>query len=58
MKKYDQFLVAKTPFSVEKQNNCPEFNKKENVVFSPFRVNYQGEAEIMEPEWRPGKDLE
>ena len=44
-------------FSVENQKNWPEFNKKEKEFFSPFRVNYQGNAEIIEPEWRPGKDL-
>ena len=46
-----------TIFSVENQKNWTEFNKKEKEFFSPFRVNYQGNAEIIEPEWRPGKDL-
>ncbi len=46
-----------TVYFLENQKIWPEFNKKENEVFSQFRINYQGYAEIIEPEWRPGKDL-
>ena len=46
-----------TVFSLENQKIWTKFNKKENKVFSPFRVYYQGNAEIIEPEWRPGKGL-
>ena len=46
-----------TVFSLENQNIWPEFDKNENEIFSPYRINYQGNAEIIEKEWKPGEDL-
>ena len=46
-----------TVFSLENQKIWPEFNKKENEMFISYRIKYQGNAEIIEPEWTSGKDL-
>ena len=46
-----------TVFSLENQKIWPKFDKKENEIFSPYRINYQGNAEIIEKSWKPGEDL-
>ena len=39
------------------ENNSYIICKYENEIFSPYRINYQGNAEIIEKEWKPGEDL-
>ena len=39
------------------ENNSYIIFKNENEIFSPYRINYQVNAEIIEKEWKPGEDL-